>query len=152
MIALIASAGFISSFCLGIIHSRRLLMVVYHLPFRFWRPYLPLYDELGTRNTYELLDGPNRFGGHSAFMRYYAVLRPQATSRFEALWDASVRHAGRDYIIVLVMSIALFWAQYGAFIGPFLIVQLVAMGYLRIVKRRGIDFFSMLVLGILLAR
>lgn len=145
-------AGLISSYYLAVIYSRSFMMIFYHAPFRFWRPYLALYDGLESRYSYELLGGEERFKSHQAFLAKYRALRPYAPERFRSLWNEHARQIGLAYGTVHLVSLGLFWNVYWAFIGPFLIVQLVALAHLYFVKRYRSDFFGTLIVSILFER
>lgn len=145
-------SGLISSYYLAAIHSRQLLMVIYHAPFRFWRPYLALYDGLENKYTYELLGGLKRFKSHRAFLAEYQALRPNITKRFRSLWNTNAKQIGRDYGLVLIIALGLFWSVWWAFIGPFLLVQLAAFLHIRFVKDYRADFFASLVVSLMLSK
>lgn len=145
-------AGLVSSYYLAIIYSRSFMMIFYHAPFRLWRPYLALYDGLESRYSYELLGGEERFKSHQAFLAKYRALRPYAPERFRSLWNEHARQIGLTYGVVLLVSLGLFWSVYGAFIGPFLIVQFVALAHLYFVKRYRANFFASLMISLLLSK
>ena len=144
-------AGLISSYYLAVIHSRQLLMVIYHTPFRFWRPYFALYDGLENRYTYELLGGSKRFKSHRAFLAEYQTLRPNVIKRFRSLWNTNAKQIGRDYGLVLIVALGLFWSVFWAFIGPFLLVQLAAILRIHYVKNYRADFFAALLVSLMLS-
>jgi hypothetical protein len=143
--------GLMSSYYLAIIHSRQLLMVIYHAPFRFWRPYLALYDGLENKYTYELLGGSKRFKSHQSFLAEYQALRPHATERFRSLWNAYAKQVGRDYGLVLLVALGLFWSVFWAFVIPFLAIHLVAFFRLHFVQNYRADFFATLHVSLMLS-
>lgn len=126
------------------------MAVFYHAPFRFWRPYLALYDGLQNLYSYELLGGEKRFKSHQAFLVRYRNLRPHITKRFRRLWNDYAKRIGLIYGIVLLVSLGLFWSVYWAFIGPFLIVQFVTFAHIYFVKNYRASFFALGVISILL--
>ena len=139
-----------TSLYLANIHSRRLLIVIYHAPFRFWKPYLALYDRLESRYTFELLGGKKRFGAYYAFTAKYDELRPQAQGRFRRLWDVYAWQIGRDYGVVMLMSSLLFWKVWWVFSGTFLLIQAIVLFHLRYVKHYDVDLGVTTVVSVLL--
>ena len=128
------------------------MTIFYHAPFRFWRPYLSLYDGLESLYSYELLGGEERFKSHQAFLTKYRALRPHADDHFKRLWNGYARQIGLVYGVVLFVSLGLFWSIYWAFIGPFLIVQFVVLADLYFVKRYRADLYVSLVLSLILLK
>jgi hypothetical protein len=153
MLFIVVSAlvGFISSYYLAAIHSRQLLVVIYHVPFRFWRPYLALYDGFENKYTYELLGGSTRFKSNRSFLDDYQALRPYATERFRKLWDAYAKHIGRDYGLVLLAALGLFWNVFWPFIVPFLVIQLIAFLRLHFIQNYRAGFFAVAMISVLFA-
>lgn len=145
-------AALFSSYYLSALHSRQLLILFYHLPFRFWRPYTLLYDGLESTYTYELLGGKQRFKSHTAFVNDYRKLRPHVAERFRGLWSLYARRTGRDYGLVFLVALGLFWSVWWAFIVPFLLIQFVALFYLRFVRNYRGDFFANLMVSLILAQ
>lgn len=152
MILLAIIVGLISSYYLAVIYMRQFMTIFYHTPFRFWRPYLALYDRLESRYSYELLGSEKRFKSHRAFLATYRALRPYAAGHFRRLWDGYARRIGLVYGAVFVVSLGLFWSVYWAFIGPFLIVQGMTFAHLYFVKQYRADFFASLVLSLILSK
>ena len=58
--------------------------------------------------------------------------------------------AGRDYGLVLLVALGLFWSVFWAFIVPFLLVQFVAFLRIYFVKKYRADFFASLMVSLLL--
>lgn len=133
-------------------YTRLLLVVIYHLPFRFWRPYLSLYDGLENHYTFELLGGERRFKSYEIFLSEYHTIRPTAVERFKALWNTYARQIGRDYIIAFVIALGVFWRIWWVFAGSFLLVQLLALSYQRLYKHQDPAFLSCVVISILLQK
>lgn len=143
-------AALLSSYYLSALHSRQLLILFYHLPFRFWRPYTLLYDGLESRYAYELLGGKQRFESHAEFLSNYRQLRPHVTERFKGLWSIYARRAGRDYGLVFLMALGLFWSVWWLFAFTFIVVQAVALLYMRYVNKCDIDLAVSAVVSLLL--
>lgn len=144
--------GLIASGYLVLVRFNQLMMVIYHAPFRFWRPYLALYDGLENKYTYELLGGEKRFGSHTKFLKKYRSFRPEATKRFKALWDSYARKVGRDYGLVLIVGLALLWSVWWAFIVPVLIVIVVRFFLNYFLQKNGPTFYAETVLSILFSK
>lgn len=151
LIALGIIAGLISSYYLAVIRFRQLMVIAYHLPFRFWRPYTARYDALENRSTYELLGGKERFKSHRAFLSMYRARRPFVTEQFRSLWNAYAKQVGRDYGLVLLVALGLFWSVFWAFIAPFLVIQLVTFLRLHLVQNYRADFFATLLVSLMLS-
>ncbi len=144
-------AGSISSYYLAVIRFRQLMVVIYHLPFRFWQPYTALYDALEDRSTYELLGGKERFKSHRAFLSMYHARRPFVAEQFRSLWGVYAKQVGRDYGLVLLVALGLFWSVFWAFIVPFLAIQLVTFLRLHLVQNYRADFFATLLVSLMLS-
>ncbi len=142
--------GGVLSYYLIAIRSRRLLLVtstIYHIVF-------------GNRITSYMmrpkLSSPTKWWATvqaktmQAFCARYRKLQPHATSRLNSLWNALAWQVGRDYGIVFIASLALFWSNYLAFIAPFLIVQVAWFVYLYFYKRYRLDFYAILMVSLLL--
>jgi|JI10StandDraft_1071094.scaffolds.fasta_scaffold321343_2 hypothetical protein len=151
MATLALLAGSISSYYLAVIRFRQLVLVVYHIPFRFWQPYTALYDALEDRSTYELLGGKERFKSHKAFLSMYRDKRSIVTGQFRSLWNAYAKQVGRDYGLVLLVALGLFWSVFWAFIIPFLVIQLVTFLRLHLVQNYRADFFAILLVSLMLS-
>lgn len=151
-IVLAVSFAVVTSAYLSSKYTRLLLVVIYHLPFRFWRPYLALYDGLENRYTYELLGGEKRFKSYKIFLSKYHEIRPTALKGFKALWNTYALEIGRDYIIALVIALGVFWRIWWVFAGSFLLVQLLALSYQRLYKQQDPALVSCAVISILLQR
>lgn len=143
-------AALLSSYYLSALHSRQLLILFYHLPFRFWRPYTLLYDGLESTYTYELLGGKQRFKSHTAFLNDYRKLRLHVAERFRGLWSLYARRTGRDYGLVFLVALGLFWSVWWLFAFTFLVVQAVALLYMRYVNKCDIDLAVSAVVSLLL--
>lgn len=152
LMTLAALSGIISSYYLVVIRLQQLMVVIYHTPFRFWVPYLSLYEKLETRHTYELLGGKERLKSHKDFLVRYQAMHPYATGHFKSLWDVYARQIGRDYGLVLLVALWLFWSVFWTFIGPFVTVQLLAFLHIRFVKNYRADFFASLTVSLMLAK
>lgn len=148
-IAALAS-GLLASYILARDYSRRYLMLIYHAPFRFWRPYLALYDGLNTDYTYELLGGADRFKDYSRFSCLYREKRPHVTGHFTRLWDTYFKQIVVSYGLTVIVSLVLFWSVWWQFVGPFVLVQLATFIYERIFHHQDPAFVSCGLLSILL--
>ena len=152
LIVLAVLFAVITSAYLSSKYTRLLLVVIYHLPFRFWQPYLALYDRLENHYTFELLGGERRFKSYEIFLSEYNTIRPTAIERFRTLWNLYALHIGRDYIIALVIALGVFWRIWWVFAGSFLLVQLLALSYQRLYKQQDPAFLSCAVISILLLK
>lgn len=150
LLALVTGAA--TNYGLARIHSRQLLMVIYHAPFRFWRPYLALYDRLESRYTYELLGGKKRFGDYQVFQRKYDESRPHASTDFVRLWNTYALQITRNYMVVLLVGLAVFWKAWWVFCLAFFLVQLVLIAHLRFIKHQDADMFVSTMASLLLSR
>lgn len=144
--------GFITSYYLVIIHSRQLALVAYHVPFRFWQPYLALYDRLECKYTYELLGGSMRFKSYRSFLNEYNALRPNVTNQFRSLWNRHTMQIGRNYGLVLIVALGLFWKVWWLFMLSFMLVQLASIVHLQFIKRQDTQIISNLMLSLLMAQ
>lgn len=129
--------GLLSGILLSRFRVRQLVLLIYHLPYRFWRHYGELYDTVCNELQKDLLNS-------------YHKPQPRAQSHFKNLWDAFALQVGRDYIVVVLASLALFWSNYVAFILPFVLVQTIYAGYLYFYKQYRLDFFAILMIGLLI--
>lgn len=73
------------------------------------------------------------------------------TNRFRMLWNEYAKQVGRDYCLVFLVALGLFWSVYWAFVLPFLAIHTFAIIYLYFVKKYHADYFSVLLISILLA-
>ena len=146
----VTTVGVIAGCTLAKIHSRQLMLLFYHFPFYFIRPYLYLYDRLESQYTYELLGGGERFKSYKAFQGIFQDKRTYVTEQFRSLWSTYAMQAGRDYGLVLLVALGLFWSVFWAFIVPFLLVQFVAFLRIYFVKKYRADFFASLMVSLLL--
>jgi hypothetical protein len=142
-------AGLIMGLVFARFRIRQLLLAAHHLPYRFWRSYDELYDAAESKFTYDMV-GDSPQDSHADFLISYHKSQPNAKSRFKSIWDAFAWQLGRDYGLVLLASLALFWSNYLAFIGPFIAVQLGYFIYLRFRKQYRLDFFAILMIGMVL--
>ena len=150
LLALITGAA--TSYSLARIHSRQLLMVIYHAPFRFWRPYLALYDRIESPYTYELLGGEKRFGDYRSFQRKYDESRPHISADFVRLWNTYVLQITRNYMAVFAFSLAVFWRAWWVFCLAFFLVQLALIAHLRFIKYQDAGMILSTMISILLSR
>lgn len=148
----VTTAGVIAGRTLAKIHSRQLMLLFYHFPFYFIRPYLYLYDRLESQYTYELLGGGERFKSYKAFQSIFQDKRTYVTEQFRSLWGVYAKQVGRDYGLVLLVALGLFWSVFWAFIVPFLLIQTVAFLHVYFVKKYRADFFASLMVSLLLER
>lgn len=145
------ASGIISSYLLACVYSRQLLVTLYHTPFRFTHSYLDLYDKLENRYTYKLLGGSKHFKSYKAFLRMYQDRRPFVAMQFRGLWNTYAKQIGRDYGLVLLVALGLFWSVLWAFVIPFLAIHLVAFFRLHFVQNHRADFFATLLVSLMLS-
>jgi hypothetical protein len=140
---------------LGLLFSRfrlkQVLLLAYHTPFRFWHSYEELYDAAESRFTYEMIDDDSS-KSHVDFLSSYQEFQPQAESSFKKLWNTFAWQVGRDYGIVFVVSLLIFWNNYFIFLVPFMSVQAIYFMYLYFHKHHRFDFFALLMISMLLAK
>jgi|GEM_PF-6880116 len=142
MVVLLALlAGSISSFVLARLRFQYLLLVFYHMPYRFWQSYGALYDEAETTFTYEMI-GSKQYKNNKDFLVQYRKLKPRIETRFKRLWDKYAYFVVRDYGIVLVASGLLFFYYYLAFIVPFVILQVGYWIYIHFFKKHDYQLFK----------
>lgn len=142
------TAGILVGYYLVVIRSRQLLLVLYHLPYIFWRSYKDLYDATGTKFTFEMI-GRKRFKNHKDFLIQYEELSQQSETRFKAIWGKHAYFIIRDYGIVLAVSTALFWHNYYAFIGPFILTQIIYLLYLHFYKKYDFYIFKIMMIELI---
>lgn len=135
ILLIIASAvvGSIASYYLASLRSRQLLILIYHLPYRFWRSYRELYESFETKFTYEMI-GRKNYKNHQYFLVQYNKRKMHVEERFKTLWNKNAYFIIRDYGLTLTVSMALFWNNYWAFIIPFVLVQTGHLIYVRFYK------------------
>lgn len=149
LIEIAVLAGFVAGIFLAHRRFSRLLLIAHHLPFRLWQSYDDLYNTAGTSFTHEMIkndSGKTR----SDFLNSHRDSRPYAESHFKRLWNAFALQLGLDYGIVLLISIALFWGYYIAFVVPLLLVHASYFTYLHFYKHYRLDFFAILMYGMVL--
>ena len=149
VVPLATLAGTVAGYYLATIHSRQVMILIFHLPFRFWRPYLTLYDGLESHYTYELLGGKERFKSHKEFLNKYRKQRQYVTNRFRRLWNAYAKQVGRDYGVVLIVGLGLFWRVWWAFLGPLVLVGIITFTYGYIAKKYRPDFLACVLLSVM---
>lgn len=153
MSAIVAlTAGILFSSYLAVVRLRQAMIVTYHAPFRFWRPYLRLYDGLENGYNYELLGGEKRFGSRSAYHGEFQKLRPGVTHQFCELWDKYALGIIRSYGLALAISLVLFWGVWWVFLLSFMALQLCAFMYLYFRKKYHAHYFASLMLSLLFER
>ena len=146
-----AIAGAISGFALARLFGQQLMLVLYHAPFRFWRPYSTLYERLGTQYSYELLGGNKSFKNRQAFTSLHEKHRYQVNDRFKRLWNAYVTKIAQSYLLVLLVALVLLWGVYWPFIVSFVLVQLISLSYDRYAKNQDLDLHVTLMLSLLIS-
>lgn len=142
--------GVTSGVLLVKLYGQILMLVLYHFPFRFWRPYSVLYEKLDSEYSYNLLGGDKLFKNFREFIHLHEKQRDRFNDRFRRLWDAYALKIVLAYSLVLLAALALFWSVYEAFIVSFMIVQLVGMFYDRYAKNQDLDLYVTLMLKLIL--
>lgn len=144
----------ISAVIIGLVVSRmvskQLLLVIYMLPFRFWRAFRILYDELESSFNYELLGGDKRFKSKKSFSTIYEQGRTNIDQRFEQRWNAYIKPIAITHGIVAILAIALLQKASLLFLALYTAVQLLSLAYLRYSKKYDAGYFSVLMVSLLL--
>lgn len=142
--------GATCGFALAKLFGQQLMLVLYHSPFRFWRPYIVLYERLDSQYSYELLGGDKLFEDHKAFINLHEKQKRQANERFKRLWGTHAFKLAKVYGLVLLVALALFWSASWIFIVSFIVVQLISLSYDRYVKKQDLDLYVTLMLKFIL--
>lgn len=144
-------AGLLFGLLFSWFRLRQLVLLAYHVPFRFWRSYDELYDVAGTKLTYEIVDDDSS-KDYADFLGRYYRFQPYAKGRFRGLWNTLAWEVGRDYGIVLATSLILLRGDCLTFIVPFALVQAAYFTYLHFYKQRRLDFFVILMIRTMLPK
>lgn len=139
-------AGLLIGWWLARRHIDHLLVVYYHFKFREPKQYLQLYDAQDSMLTFEMMRGQkNPPKDYAEYLRWHQKCRPGAGKTFRKYWNDLIKQLARDYLLLMVIPLALFITNWLYFLFPLILLHLGYFIHRHFVKHNRLGFYSILI-------